>query len=257
MISMSQSNLYIPAITLDRERLYADALAREERYILNLPVTKHLTSLEFDTPVTFFAGENGTGKSTLIEAIAVAFGFNAEGGSRNFNFSTRSSHSVLSRYIDLRNGRKRPRDGFFLRAESFYNVATNIEAMDNAPAASRKIIESYGGRSLHEMSHGESFFALMLNRFGGEGLYILDEPEAALSPSRTMAMLTLMHELCAKGSQFIISTHSPILLAYPEARIYELSEYGITPTDYRDTESYRVTKQFLDDPDRMVRYLTK
>jgi len=136
-------------------------------------------------------------------------------------------------------------------------VATNIEELDRQPAASRKIIESYGGKSLHEMSHGESFFTLMTNRFGGDGLYILDEPEAALSPSRTMAMLTLMHELCQGGSQFIISTHSPILLAYPDAVIHELSAEGIRRVSYRETGSYQTMKQFLDSPERMVRYLTE
>ncbi|MBE6611091.1 MAG: hypothetical protein E7632_01250 [Ruminococcaceae bacterium] len=248
---------FLDAVRLERAGLTADALGPDDRYLLALPVTRHLKRLTFDADVTFFAGENGTGKSTLIEAIAVRCGFNAEGGSRNFNFTTRKSHSALCAFLEIEPGRKKLRDGYFLRAESFYNVATNIEELDRLPAPGRKIIDSYGGRSLHEMSHGESFFTLMLNRFGGNGLYILDEPEAALSPSRTMAMLTLMRELCRRGAQFIISTHSPILLAYPDACIYELSEDGIRRTAYRDTGSYQTMKQFLDNPERMAKYLTE
>ena len=251
------TDLFLKAVTIDRDKLETFGASSDDRYLLRLPVTRHLHRLEFSSPVTFLAGENGTGKSTLIEAIAVACGFNAEGGSRNFDFATRRSHSALCRCLEIERGRRRPRDGFFLRAESFYNLATNIEELDRQPAASRKIIESYGGKSLHEMSHGESFFTLMTHRFGTDGLYILDEPEAALSPSRTMAMLTLMHELCAGGAQFIISTHSPILLAYPGAVIYELSEDGIRTVSYRETGSYQTMKQFLDNPERMVRYLTE
>lgn len=251
------TDLFLTSVTLDRPKLEAAASLPDNRYLLGLPATQHLTRIDFTSPITFFAGENGTGKSTLIEAIAVACGFNAEGGSRNFDFATRRSHSALCDCIDVGRGRRRMRDGYFLRAESFYNVATNIEELDRQPAASRKIIESYGGKSLHEMSHGESFFTLMTNRFGADGLYILDEPEAALSPSRTMAMLTLMHELCEGGAQFIISTHSPILLAYPDAVIHELSAEGIRRVSYRETGSYQTMKQFLDNPERMVRYLTE
>ena len=249
--------LFVNRIRLDRAALAGARLAPEHEYIRSLPVTRHLDSLTLDTPVTFIAGENGTGKSTLIEAIAIVCGFNPEGGSKNMTFSTRASHSALGSFLDISRGPLRPKDGYFLRAESFYNVATNIEELDSIPAAAPKLIEGYGGRSLHEMSHGESFFALMTNRFFGNGLYILDEPEAALSPARTMAMLSLMSELCQNGSQFIISTHSPILLAYPDAKIYELSEDGIELTPYRETGSYKTMKQFLDSPERMVRYLTQ
>lgn len=175
-----------------------------------------------DTPVTFLVGENGSGKSTLLEAIAVSCGFNAEGGTRNFTFSTRATHSELGEYITVAK-RRYPRDGFFLRAESFYNVATNIDEMDEEPSFSPRLIDSYGGVSLHSQSHGESFLALVQNRFGGEGLYLLDEPEAALSPTRQLTLLGEMHQLVERNSQFIIATHSPILMAYPGARIYELS----------------------------------
>ena len=210
--------------------------------------------LEFDRPVTFLVGENGTGKSTLLEGIAVACGFNPEGGTRNFSFSTRATHSVLGEYLTP--ARKRyPRDGFFLRAESFYNVATNIDELDEVLASSPRLIESYGGVSLHNRSHGESFLALVQNRFGGEGLYVLDEPEAALSPSRLLTLMGEMDALVKADSQFIVATHSPILMAFPEARIYELSGEGIRAVEYRETEHYQLTKRFLDDPERILRYL--
>lgn len=266
-----RSDLFITGISLDRKRLSAEPPAPEDMYIVNLPAVKNLSELKFNSPVTFFVGENGTGKSTLIEAVAINCGFNPEGGSRNFNFSTRGSHSALHQYLNVSRGLNRPRDGYFLRAESFYNVATNLESLDKIPAAAPKLTDGYGGLSLHEMSHGESFFALMKNRFFGGGLYILDEPEAALSPSRVMAMISLIGELCGSSSelhssersspelrsQFIISTHSPILLAYPDAEIYELQDDGIKLTPYRETETFRATKQFLDNPERMVKYLTE
>lgn len=149
----------------------------------------------------------------------------------------------------------RPEDGFFLRAESFYNAASYIEELDSIAAVSPPIIESYGGISLHAQSHGESFFSLVTHRFGGKGLYLLDEPEAALSPSRQMALLVRLHQLAQMQSRFIIATHSPILLSYPGARIYELSEDGIRSTRYEDTQTYRITKDFLDHPQRMLKYL--
>ena len=207
--------------------------------------------LRLEKPVTFLVGENGTGKSTLLEAIAAAWGFNPEGGTRNFRFSTARTHAELYRSLVLQRGPRRPRDGFFLRAESFYNVATEIDRLDEiAPLKG-----AYGGRSLHEQSHGESFLALVLNRFSGSGLYLLDEPEAALSPSRLLTLLCEMDALVKRRSQFIVATHSPILMAFPGARLYLLDEEGIRPTDYRETEHYQLTKQFLDCPERMLRYL--
>lgn len=240
---------------LDSVRLRRDL--PEDSYLRQLGPVRYLmegNALTFDRSVTFLVGENGTGKSTLLEAIAVACGFNPEGGTRNFNFSTRATHSVLGEYLTP-SRRRYPKDGFFLRAESFYNVATNIDEMDEEVAGAPRLIESYGGVSLHKQSHGESFLALVQNRFGGCGLYLLDEPEAALSPSRLLTLMAEMNALVKADSQFVIATHSPILMAFPEARIYELSETGIRPAAYRETEHYQLTKQFLDGPERMLRYL--
>ncbi len=227
--------------------LKAESVTQAE-YPFTIPAVRHLNSLEFDAGVTFLVGENGTGKSTLLEAIAVALGFNAEGGSRNFNFSTRSSHSPLHQHLRLVRSFQRPRDGFFLRAESFFNVAMEIERLDTDNGTAPPIGGAYGHRSLHEQSHGESFFSLVMHRFRGKGLYILDEPEAALSPKRQLVMLRRLRQLVRQESQFIIATHSPILLAYPNARILVLDEQGYTPTPYQETEHYRIAKAFLDDP---------
>lgn len=222
-----------------------------DQYPFNLPFFKTNDKLQFHPQVTFFVGENGTGKSTLIEAIALLSGFNPEGGSRNFNFNTRASHSELHRYIQTSRGVNRHKDGFFLRSESFYNVATEIDNIGD------RIIDSYGGKSLHEQSHGESFWALFFNRFFGNGLYILDEPEAALSPTRQMAMLPRMNELIAQNSQFIIATHSPILIAYPNAIIYKFSEEGIQTKTYRETELFQIYKDFLTNTDELLDFLLK
>ena len=223
----------------------------EGSYLCGLPAVRHLIrhgGLAFSNPVTCLVGENGTGKSTLLEAIAAAYGFNPEGGTKNFTFSTRSTHSELYKHLTIVK-RAFAKDGFFLRAESFYNVASNIDEMDPP------LIASYGGRSLHEQSHGESFLSLVENRFGGNGLYLLDEPEAALSPSSIMTLLGRIHELVRNHSQFIIATHSPILMAYPGAMVYELSEKGICSVDYRETEHYRLTRRFLENPEKMLHYL--
>lgn len=238
------------------DRVFLRRELPESSYLNVLPAVNWLKGhrLMLDSPVTFLVGENGSGKSTLLEAIAVACGFNAEGGTRNFTFSTRATHSELGEYITVAR-RRYPRDGFFLRAESFYNVATNIDEMDEDFSYGPKVIESYGGVSLHHQSHGESFLALVQNRFGGNGLYLLDEPEAALSPTRQLTLLGEMHQLAERDSQFIVATHSPILMAYPGARIYQLSEDGIEPVQYQETEHYQLTRRFLEDPERMLRYL--
>ena len=229
----------------------------ENLYISHLPVVKHLAAmerLEFKKPVTFLVGENGTGKSTLLEAIAVAVGFNAEGGGRNFTFSTNESHSPLWKYLDTVKSVS-SKDGYFLRAESLYNLASNIDDMDRQISFDPPVIESYGGVSLHKQSHGESFLSLIQNRLYGNGLYILDEPEAALSPNRQLTLLAEIDRLVKNNSQIIIATHSPILMAYPNAQIIELSKSGIREVDYNETEHYKITKQFLDNPERMIKYL--
>ena len=232
-------------------QLKRDEVASFAGYPFSLAAVRSLDVLKLHPCVTYFVGENGSGKSTLLEAIAVSCGFNAEGGTRNFRFGTRSSHSDLHRYIRVAKGIRKPKDGFFLRAESFYNVATEIERLDSEGMGPR-VIDSYGSKSLHEQSHGESFLALMMNRFGGNGLYILDEPEAALSPQRQLAALARIHDLVQAGSQFIIATHSPILMAYPEAYIYACSTDGIELIDYYDTEHYRVMRDFVVNPKRML-----
>jgi len=228
-------------------------------YPFNLPIVKSLDRLPLHPQVTYIIGENGSGKSTLLEAVAVALGFNPEGGSKNVRFGTRDSHSPLHKYLRIAKGVKRPKDGYFLRAESFFNVATELERLDQNDDYDRYVppplTPAYGGVSLHEQSHGESFFALMTARFRGNGLYILDEPESALSPQRQLAVLARMHELIQKKSQFIIATHSPILMAYPSALIYACTGNGITPVKYDDTEHVRVTRDFLTSPERMLREL--
>ncbi len=217
-----------------------------DSYYKRIPAIHNLDTLDFEDNITFFVGENGTGKSTLLEAIAVCYGFNPEGGSRNFMFSSRDTHSDLHQYIRLIRGVKRPSDDFFLRAESMYNLATEVENLSDP-----RFIQGYGGKSLHAQSHGESFLALLVNRFRGKGLYLLDEPEAALSPQRQLSMLIRIHEL-AKNSQFIIATHSPILLGIPNATIYSFDEGEIHKISYEETESYRVTKLFLESREQML-----
>ena len=238
---------YIRTVQLNR-----DAVPSFKEYPFSLPAIRHLDSLELHPAVTYIVGENGSGKSTLLEAIAVAWGLNAEGGSRNFNFETRSSHSELRRYLTLVKGIGRPADGYFFRAESYFNVATEIERLDSEPAMGPPIITYFGGKSLHEQSHGESFLALLLNRLVGHGFYIFDEPEAALSPQRQLTVLARIHDLVEHDSQFIIATHSPILMAYPNSTIYNLSAKGIEQIDYYQTEHYQVTHDFLVNPQRML-----
>lgn len=236
------NRLFIRRIVLCPERLPPGS------YAAAIPAVRLTRELELHAPVTFFTGENGSGKSTLLEAAAVAWGFNPEGGSIHFCFSTRDTHSDLYRAVELEKSPLYPEDGFFLRAESFYNVATQVEELRLNP-------EGYGGKSLHAQSHGESFLALAMSRFRGRGLYMLDEPESALSPARQMALLVRIHQLAGSGSQFIIATHSPILLAYPGAEIFALSGEGIRPCRYEDTESVQITRRFLENPERMLKEL--
>jgi len=219
----------------------------------NIPAVRTLERrLDLTARITFVVGENGSGKSTLVEAIAVAWGFNAEGGSRNFTFATRASHSGLHQRLELVRSTRRARNGFFLRAESFFNVITTIEALDAEPSGGARIMPAFTGKddgsSLHERSHGESFFDLLMNRFGPDGLYLLDEPESALSAHRQLAALRRFHDLAGEGGQFIIATHSPLLLAYPQAQILVLDERGITPTPYDEVPVVWLYRSTLANP---------
>lgn len=233
---------YIRSVAICRDKIESP-----EAYPFCLAAVRGLDSLELHPNVTFIIGENGTGKSTLLEAIAASYGFNPEGGSRFISFATQETHSSLHRYLKVVKGMRAPKDGFFLRAESFYNLATTIDELEGA-------IHAYGGQSLHAMSHGESFMTLFLNRFSDKGLYILDEPEAALSPTRQLAFLSRLHQLVQGDSQFIIATHSPIMMAYPHAAIYEVGE-GYARIPYEETEHYRVTREFLTHPEKMRKAL--
>ena len=221
-------------------------------YPYSIPAIRHLERLRFTGPVTFFVGENGSGKSTLLEGIAGAFGLNPEGGTKHARFATRASHSSLFRELKLTKALPAPTDSYFLRAETFYNLASVIERPEDRRAYD---LEALDGQSLHDRSHGEAFLALVLNRLRGNGFYCFDEPEAALSPMRQLALLAAMRHLVAKGSQFIIATHSPLILAYPEATIYSFGDGPPEILAYRDTEHYQVTRAFLENPERMLREL--
>ncbi|OZI13222.1 AAA family ATPase [Bacillaceae bacterium SAS-127] len=245
-----QSSPFIRALEFQQE-----SIPSFQRYPFHFPFVQS-EQISFHPKVTYIIGENGMGKSTLLEAIAIASGFNPEGGTFNFNFSTHDSHSELEKYTKLIKGILKPKDGFFLRAETFYNLASNIEELDKEEFGGR-IIDSYGGVSLHEQSHGESFFAAFTHRFSGNGLYILDEPEAALSPLRQLSMLSRMHELVAENSQFIIATHSPLLMAYPASKILELTEDGLQEKPLEETGHYQIMRQFFDDKERLLHHLLK
>ncbi|MBB6110129.1 Predicted ATPase [Mucilaginibacter lappiensis] len=236
---------YLQQISLKRE-----SVPSFDVYPFHIPAVKEMSSMVFHPDVTFIIGENGSGKSTLIEAIALHLGFGIEGGSKNMQTKTHQNASVLFDYLTSSKSYRKPSDYFFLRAESFYNVATYLEEVDKG-----KIQQNYGVSSLHECSHGESFMATLTHRLSGNGLYIFDEPEAALSPARQLAALSAIHELVQANSQFIIATHSPILLAYPNAVIYQLDEEGMRKVKYDETEHFMLTKYFLNNHEDMTRLL--
>ena len=216
-------------------------------YLREIPAISGVEHISFTHPVTFFVGENGSGKSTLLEAIAVAYGFNPEGGTRNYSFSTYDSHSELCQAIRLSRGVRRADYGYFLRAESFYNVATKEEEYSRGP----------GGRPqhFHEKSHGESFLALAQNSFRANGVYLLDEPEAALSPQRQLTLLVEIDKCVKEGAQFIIVTHSPILLGLPGAEILNFHDGPIHPCTYEETDSYQVMSMFINNREQILHRL--
>lgn len=216
-------------------------------YPYDIPAIRQCEDIKFHPDVTFFIGENGSGKSTLLEAMAIAYGFNPEGGTKSAQFEVHNTHSTLHQEIKLSKSFKTPGDAYFLRAESFYNVATKAEEFG--------VLKSYGGKSLHEQSHGEAFLATLMHKLTGNGLYLLDEPEAALSPARQLTAISLIHQLVLDDSQFIIATHSPIIMAYPNATIYEFSKEGIRQVQYQETDHYLITKSFLDNPDNSLNLL--
>lgn len=232
---------------LQRASFKPGAVLEFEAYPLNIPAVREIESIEFHPDVTFFVGENGSGKSTVLEGIALALGYGPEGGTKNVHFSTTDSVSPLHTLLRLSRSARKPKDGYFLRAESFFNVASYMDQVG--------YLQSYGDRSLHACSHGEAFMALLIHKLRGNGLYLFDEPEAALSPNRQLAALTAIHQLVKDESQFIIATHSPILLSYPNAKILQFDGVGITEVAYEDTEHYAVTRDFLNHYQRRLEQL--
>ena len=238
---------YLKEILLNRENIPSF-----DGYPFHIPAIKNLTSLQFHPDVTFIVGENGSGKSTLIEGIAQYLGFGSEGGTKNSLFETHSNVSPLFEYLKGVKSFRKPADHYFLRAESFYNVATYMENVYESEGDKILFAKQYGVKSLHECSHGESFMAMLTHKLKGQGLYMFDEPEAALSPTRQLAALTAIHNLVQQNSQFIIATHSPILLAYPNAAIYQLDDTGIRQVNYEETEHFMVSKHFLNNYQEMT-----
>lgn len=236
------NSLFVKSVIYNKQKV-----EDENVYPFNIPAFRKMKEINFSKNVNFFVGENGTGKSTLIEAIAIKLGLNPEGGNQNTNFSTKNTHSNLFEYLTISTNGLIPKSKFFLRAESFYNLASWIDNLD---------ISNYYGGSLHECSHGESFLKLIENKFFNNGLYILDEPEAALSPTKQMTLLCLINDLSKNGSQFLIATHSPILLSYKDATIFDLDN-DLRIIDYKETSIYQTYKLFLDNPDKMLFYLLK
>lgn len=221
---------FIQRLSIDWNKIERNSYLRE------IDAINGLEELVFDKPITFFVGENGSGKSTLLEALALAYGFNAEGGTRNYAFSTYDSHSELHEAVRISKGYRKAKWGYFLRAESFYNVATQEEEYADLAHPSKKY---------HEKSHGESFLALAQNQLRTDGVYLFDEPEAALSVQRQLTLLIEIFSCAKQGSQFIIVTHSPILLGMPDAQIISFDNGKIHTCEYEDTESYKVTEMFI------------
>lgn len=238
---------YIRSVSIDWNRISRSS------YLQEIPALRNLDMLEFEQNITFFVGENGTGKSTMIEAIAVAYGFNPEGGTLNYRFSTFDDVSELGSAIRMSKGYRRAKSNYFFRAESFFNVASKAEDYrDGEPK--EEYYARYGGKSLHEQSHGESFLAYFQS-FDQAGLYIMDEPEAALSPQRQLTLFIQIVKMAAAGSQFIIATHSPILLGIPGADIISFDDGEMRRCAYEETESYQVMEMFINNRELLTRRL--
>ncbi len=237
------NDLLLRGISIDWDKIASDSYLRGIEALAGL---ERLERLEFERSVSFFVGENGSGKSTLLEAIAVAWGFNPEGGTVNYRFSTRDTHSELCQALRVVRGVRRARSGFFLRAESFYNVASKEE--DYADLA-------HPSERYHERSHGESFLRLAQNYLRPDGLYLFDEPEAALSPQRQLTLLTEIHRCAKRGAQFLIATHSPILLGLPDADILSFDGGQIHRCACEDTGSYQITEMFINRREQVLKML--
>lgn len=247
------------SVIVDEEAFGKELLIREARidwklegleaYLYHIDALRGLKKVEFRKPITFWVGENGCGKSTLLEALAVAAGFNPEGGTKNYRFSTNDTHSGLYHAISFVKGARKPSWGIFLRAETFYNMSTEAENLEEVVPG---LFQRYGGESFHKQSHGESFYTMLETDITDNGLYFLDEPEAALSPRRQLNLLGILHKYANRGAQFIIATHSPILLACPDACIYEFSCNGIQEISYEETDIYKIVSGFVKNRDKML-----
>ena len=250
-------NSAITGPMLDKVKVNLASASNTNQFPFSLPIIKSLTEIDFPSAVTFFVGENGTGKSTILEAIAYKTGFGLEGGSKNIHFKTSDDTTytgaqLLAEQFTL-SWRFKPHNGYFFRAESFFNVANYIDLIAREDM---RAYDSYGGKSLHEQSHGESFLAFFKNRLSSGGFFIFDEPEAALSPQRQLSLMAIIHELCKhSNSQFIIATHSPLLLAYPDSTIYSCDSGTLAAIEYHQTDHYQITKSFLDNPDYYFKHL--
>lgn len=254
---MKKRTLHLDGPLLDKATSTVSSEVNVQEYPFSLPIIQHLKEIDFPSQVTFFVGENGTGKSTILEAIAHKAGFGAEGGSKNINFKTSAENTYtgtqkFAQCLTL-SWRQKPKYGYFFRAESFFNVANYIDVLATTDARS---YDPYGGKSLHAQSHGESFLSFFKYNLSENSFYILDEPEAALSPQRQLSLMVIIHDLCKKShAQFIIATHSPILLAYPGATIYSCDTQELKHISYKETDHYQITKRFLDNPDAYLRHL--
>lgn len=242
---------FLNSVAFDR-----DAVADWSAHPFSVPAIRKLETLELHPKVTFFVGENGSGKSTLLESIAEKLGFRVAGGSRVESMIKHEYASPLTPLLRLSRTSNRPMDGFFLRAESFFNWATELDELE-ATEFCGGVLRSYGGKSLHAQSHGESFLNLLTQRIDGHGIYLFDEPEAALSPQRQLSMLVRVHDLVDEFSQFIIATHSPLIMSYPDAWIYQFTSGGISRIEYEDTEHYQITRGFFRDHKAMLRRLLR